>query len=119
TMRSAVLRTVQVALGNVAAHADASPAVITVGIWTEELTVDIFDDGLAFNVPATFQPGFTDQPNDGQAHTANGLYGLQQRLTALRGTLTVESALGEGTVLAARIPLTSAAPFVPESQEIL
>lgn len=119
TMRSAVLRTVQVALGNVAAHAEASQAVITVGIWQEELTVDIFDDGLGFTVPATFQPGFTDQPNDGQGHTGYGLYGLQQRLTALRGTLTVESALGEGTVLAARIPLTSAAPFVPESQEIL
>ena len=119
TMRSAVLRTVQVALGNVAAHAEASQAVITVGIWPEELTVDIFDDGLGFTVPATFQPGFTDQPNDGQGHTGYGLYGLQQRLTALRGTLTVESALGEGTVLAARIPLTSAAPFVPESQEIL
>src|SRR5699024_65859 len=121
SMRSAVLRIVQVALGNVAAHAQATQAVITVGIWQEELTVDIFDDGVGFTVPETFQPGFsaTDHTNDGDRHTGYGLYGLQQRLNALKGTLTVESAPGEGTVLAARIPLTSAAPLSTESQEIL
>lgn len=121
TMRSAVLRIVQVALGNVAAHAQATQAVITVGIWQEELTVDIFDDGVGFTVPETFQPGFSSDttPDDGDRHTGYGLYGLQQRLNTIKGTLTVESAPGDGTVLAARIPLTSAAPLSTESQEIL
>lgn len=119
TMRSAVLRTVQVGLGNVAAHAHATQAVITVGIWPEELTVDIFDDGVGFTVPATFQPGFAENnTDDGERHTGYGLYGLERRLKTLKGTLTVESAPGDGTVLAARIPLTSAARHSTASQEI-
>ena len=107
-VRAAVLRTVQVGLGNVAAHARARHAVITIGIWPNELTVDIFDDGVGFDVPHTFRPGFTQAPHNAQdQHTGYGLYGLEQRLTALKGSLTVESTPGEGTVLAARIPLTS------------
>ena len=107
-VRAAVLRTVQVGLGNVAAHARARHAVITIGIWPNELTVDIFDDGVGFDAPDTFRPGFTPPPHNAQdQHTGYGLYGLEQRLTALNGSLTVESTPGEGTVLAARIPLTS------------
>ncbi|HEY4558771.1 MAG TPA: sensor histidine kinase [Enteractinococcus sp.] len=114
---AAVLRTVQVGLGNVAAHAHATQAVITVGIWHEELTVDIFDDGVGFTVPDRFSPGFTTVSPPSEEHTGYGLYGLQQRLTALNGSLTVESAPGGGTVLAARIPLTSATsqPITQES----
>src|SRR5699024_2101367 len=99
----------------------ATQAVITVGIWREELTVDIFDDGGGFTVPETFQPGFSSDttPDDGDRHTGYGLYSLQQRLNSLTGTLTVESAPGAGTVLAAPIPLTSAAPLSTEAQGIL
>lgn len=107
---SAVLRTVQVGLGNVAAHAQATHAVVTLGIWLQELTVDIFDDGIGFTVPESFSPGFTAVSAPSDDHTGYGLYGLNQRLTSLNGTLTVESTPGESTVLAARIPLTSAAP---------
>ena len=108
---SAVLRIVQVGMGNVAAHAQATQAVITVGIWNDELTVDIFDDGVGFAVPNTFHPGFTDppHPDTDSDNTGYGLYGLMLRLTELNGSLIVESALGEGTVLAARIPLVNAA----------
>lgn len=116
---SAVLRAVQVGLGNVAAHAHATQAVITVGIWQQELTVDIHDDGIGFTAPDSFQPHATNAPDGppGQEnHTGYGLYGLAQRLATLSGTLTVESAPGRGTVLAARIPLTIAASQ-PADQE--
>lgn len=115
---AAVLRTVQVGLGNVAAHAQATQVVITVGIWDDELTVDIFDNGVGFTVPDAFYPGFTATPgqhSDGET-SGYGLYGLRQRLAVLNGSLAVESAPGEGTVVAARIPLTSAStnPAVQE-----
>lgn len=120
TVTSAVLRAAQVGLGNVAAHAQATQVVITVGIWQQELTVDIHDDGIGFTVPDTFLPRFTDTATapDASEHTGYGLYGLEQRLTTLNGTLTVESAPGEGTVLAARIPLTTAASRHAASQEL-
>lgn len=107
---STVLRAVQVGLGNVAAHAKATRVVITVGVWQQEVTVDIHDDGTGFTVPEAFQPRFAEAPptQEMTGHTGYGLYGLQQRLTTLNGTLIVESAPGEGTVLAARIPLTAA-----------
>lgn len=110
-IRSAVLRTVQVGLGNVAAHAQATQVVITVGIWDDELTVDIFDDGVGFMVPDTFHPGFTAmaKTNASDDNTGYGLYGLMQRLAGLNGSLTVESVPGESTILAASIPLTSVA----------
>lgn len=114
-IRAAVLRTVQVGLGNVAAHARASRAVITIGIWPTELTVDIFDDGVGFTPPATLEPGFTRPGHTANQHTGYGLYGLQQRLVALKGSLTLESAPGEGTVVAARMPLTSQSPRSQET----
>lgn len=115
---AAVLRIVQVGMGNVATHAQATQAVITVGFWNDELTVDIFDDGIGFAVPNTFHPGFTDATHSDPDHgtTGYGLYGLMLRLTELNGSLTVESAPGEGTVLAARIPLCNIAahPLIQE-----
>lgn len=117
---AAVVRTVQVGLGNVAAHAQATQVVITVGIWDDELTVDIFDNGVGFTMPEAFYPGFTvppDQHPDGESG-GYGLYGLRQRLAVLNGSLTVESTPGEGTVVASRIPLTSASTL-PAVQEDL
>ena len=115
---SAILRTVQVGMGNVAAHAHATQAVITIGIWQDELTVDIFDDGVGFAVPDIFLPEFTSvsDTHPGDANFGYGLYGLKQRLTRLKGDLAVESTPGEGTVLAARIPLLSVATQ-PTTQE--
>lgn len=116
---SAVLRAVQVGLGNVAVHAQATLAVITVGIWDDELTVDIYDNGVGFTVPDTLHPGSTTATSgntSGHASTGYGLYGLGQRLAELNGTLTVESTPGEGTVLAVRIPRSSLAAQ-PAAQE--
>lgn len=115
---AAVLRIVQVGLGNAAAHAQATQVVVTVGIWNDELTVDVFDNGIGFTVPEDFYPGFRAAPeqNTDAETTGYGLYGLRQRLAALNGILVVESTPGEGTVVAARIPLTSASP-IPTGQE--
>lgn len=111
---SAVLRAVQVGLGNVAAHAQARHTVITVGMWTQEVTVDIFDDGAGFTVPQTLTaPNFTADEtaseDSDETGSGYGLFGLQRRVDVLGGTMSVESAPGAGTVLAVRIPLTSRA----------
>lgn len=95
---TAVVRCVQEALNNVAKHAHAAHAVVSVAVLGDELTVDIFDDGRGFD-PA-------QAPQQDSSH-GYGLGGIQQRIAALSGTVNIESTPGEGTVVAARIPLTS------------
>ncbi|WP_454973536.1 sensor histidine kinase [Corynebacterium propinquum] len=95
---TAVVRCVQEALNNVAKHAHADHAVVSVAVLGDELTVDIFDDGRGFD------PARAPQRASGHGY---GLGGIQQRIAALSGTVNIESAPGEGTVVAARIPLTS------------
>ena len=95
---TAVVRCVQEALNNVAKHAHADHAVVSVAVLGDELTVDIFDDGRGFD-PA-------QAPQQKSSH-GYGLGGIRQRIAALSGTVNIESAPGEGTVVAARIPLTS------------
>lgn len=98
---STVVRVCQEALANVVKHADATTAVVTLAVWDLELTLDIFDDGRGFEPEAVGGDSF-------------GLSGLATRTSALGGNLAVESQPGQGTVLAVKIPLTSARPL-PES----
>ncbi|MGP6174157.1 sensor histidine kinase [Corynebacterium sp. A21] len=102
---SAVVRACQEALANVVKHADATTAVVTLAVWDLELTLDVFDDGRGFD-PTKIEEG------------SFGLRGLDTRTTALGGNLTVESQPGQGTVLAVKIPLTSARPIPESAQEM-
>ncbi|WP_417220077.1 sensor histidine kinase [Arthrobacter sp.] len=94
----ALLRTAQSCLANVLAHAGASWAVLSLGYLPGEVTLDVYDDGAGFDpaaLPTAARP-------DG---TGFGLLGLRARMAALGGSVDIESAPGEGTVVAVRIPL--------------
>jgi signal transduction histidine kinase len=94
-VESALLRIAQGALANVREHARATTATLTLTCLDDQIVLDVADDGSGFD------------PGDVQASAARG-YGLpaiQARLRQLGGTLAVESAPGEGTVLSAAIPL--------------
>jgi signal transduction histidine kinase len=77
------------ALTNVLKHAGAHRARIEVAVEDEVLRIDVSDDGA----------GGAD------ASRGSGLTGLLDRIEAGEGTLRVESAVGEGTLVAARLPL--------------
>ena len=77
------------ALTNVAKYAEASVAAVHVGREDGRVTVRVVDDGI----------GGAD------ATRGTGLRGLRDRVEALDGTLTVESAPGSGTTIRATIPL--------------
>src|SRR5918994_822311 len=77
------------ALANIAKHAGASRASISVTSGEGVVSVAVEDDGLGGAEPAH----------------GTGLSGLADRLEALGGTPEVESPPGRGTRLAARIPL--------------
>lgn len=97
---AAVLRAVQASLANVGAHAAAGRARVTLGYLDGELTVDVADDGVGFD------PGAARR-TEGEG-TGVGLASVRERLAAVGGEATVESAPGEGTVVALRVPLAAA-----------
>ncbi|MFJ5831492.1 sensor histidine kinase [Streptomyces sp. NPDC093089] len=97
-VRSALLRIAQGALANIREHAGAESAALTLTYLDDQVVLDIADDGHGFD-PA-------DTPGGVRGH---GLPAMRVRARQLGGTLTVESAPGEGTVLSAAIPLTPAA----------
>ncbi|MGK5547840.1 sensor histidine kinase [Streptomyces sp. URMC 127] len=91
----ALLRLTQEALANVARHAHAEHTAVTLAFLDGQVTLDVYDDGVGF------APG--DGPADGRR--TFGLHGMRERIAALGGTLTVESAPGEGTAIAAVVPV--------------
>ena len=76
------------AMTNAAKHADASSVRVTVRRLADRLLVEVLDDGVG---GAATSPG-------------GGLAGLQDRVAALGGSLTVDSPPGQGTRITASIP---------------
>ncbi len=96
--QSALLRIAQGALANVREHAGATTAALTLSFLGDQVVLDIADDGRGF------APADTPAPAPGRVR-GHGLPAMRARVQQLGGTLTVESAPGEGTVLSAAIPL--------------
>ncbi|MFF1694860.1 sensor histidine kinase [Streptomyces sp. NPDC058257] len=100
--QSALLRIAQGALANVAEHADATTAALTLTHLDDQVVLDVADDGRGFTP--------TDEPpareRRGHGRRGHGLPAIRARAGQLGGTLTIESAPGEGTVLSVSIPLT-------------
>ena len=98
--RVALLRAAQASLANVRDHAKAGNAVVTLAFLGSEVTLDIYDDG------AGFDPAGLAARRDGRADGSGfGIPSLRERVAALEGSLELESAPGEGTVVAVRLPL--------------
>ncbi|MET9427430.1 sensor histidine kinase [Streptomyces sp. NPDC003036] len=95
-VRSALLRIAQGALANVREHAGATSAALTLTYLDDQVVLDIADDGRGFD------PARHAAPRGGRGH---GLPAIRARAEQLGGTLTIESAPGEGTVLSVSIPL--------------
>lgn len=98
----ALLRLAQSALANVRLHAAAGRLALTLTYQPDSVRLDVVDDGRGFD-PSRL----ADAPLGG---TGFGLRAMRQRLVELGGTFTVETAPGEGTAVAARIPLRTAEP---------
>jgi signal transduction histidine kinase len=89
-IESTTYRLVQEALTNAVTHAGATRVAVNVTDTDEAIEIRIVDDGRGFD-PDARAPGF-------------GLIGMRERVALVHGTLDVESVVGEGTTLQARIP---------------
>jgi GAF domain-containing protein len=84
------------ALTNVVKHAHASRAEVTASVQDGTLRVEVRDDGTG-----------------GADPEGHGLLGLGDRTTALGGRLEIESPAGDGTVVAATLPLSASRRGAP------
>ena len=96
--QTVLLRAAQASLANVRVHAQAGTAVLTLSFLGAEVAMDIYDDGSGFD------PAAVPARPDGSGY---GLTSLRERVAALHGLLDIESAPGEGTVVAIRLPLAA------------
>ncbi|HSK95534.1 MAG TPA: sensor histidine kinase, partial [Euzebyales bacterium] len=93
-----LLRVAQEALANVARHAAASRAVVTLSYMDDVVTLDVRDDGVGFAPDATRTNG--DQP----VVSGYGLTAMRQRIDQFAGTFHVESEPGAGTSVSVSVP---------------
>jgi signal transduction histidine kinase len=94
-VETAVFRVVQEAITNIARHAKASEAHISLTRKENRLVVRVEDNGVGFD-PA--------QVLNGQRQ-AWGLRGMEERVTLLGGKFYVGSKPGSGTLMLAEVPL--------------
>jgi signal transduction histidine kinase len=95
---TAIYRIVQEGLTNIVKHAQR-PSNVSIVIWRPDATLQVIieDNGCGFDVGATAaKPG---------AQRGLGLDGMRERLSLIGGTLEIESAIGGGTTIFARITL--------------
>ncbi len=88
-------RIVQEALSNVAKHASASRVETRLSRKGRTLRLLVEDDGCGFDVETA----------KGSRQSGLGLFGMEERLALIGGTLQVESSPGKGTRLSAEVPL--------------
>lgn len=109
----ALLRTAQSALANTVQHAGARRAEITLSFMDTSVSLDVVDDGHGFS--PGLRPAASDNTSPDSA-TGSGGFGLpamRSRARSLGGTLSVESAPGQGTAVALTLPL----PVGPNGQD--
>ncbi len=89
-----LFRVAQEALANVGKHARATRVGLTLSYMDDVVVLDVRDDGRGFD-PGEVRPS---------ADSGFGLTAMETRVARVAGTLTVESAPGEGTALSASVP---------------
>ncbi|HZR54451.1 MAG TPA: sensor histidine kinase, partial [Streptosporangiaceae bacterium] len=104
-----LLRVAQEALANVAKHAGAARAGVTLSYMEDLVSLDVRDDGAGFAVTES------DGHHSGESHGdpaagGFGLIAMRQRVTRLAGQLEIESEPGSGTAVSASLPAIPLGP---------
>ncbi|MFD7812913.1 sensor histidine kinase [Streptomyces sp. NPDC059785] len=118
-VEAALLRVAQQALANAREHSGADRAVITLTCLEDRVTVDVADNGRGFDAKTADGLGAAtadglgsravpDRARGRAADRGHGLALMRMRAQQAGGTLTVESAPGEGTVVTMSVALATA-----------
>jgi signal transduction histidine kinase len=93
----AVFRALQEALSNVARHAGARSVDVHIAVQDHALWLQVQDDGCG--------PSPADARPSAERGGHMGLAGMRERISALGGTVRLQSAPGGGAVLEVRVPV--------------
>jgi signal transduction histidine kinase len=96
-VEAALFRFIQGAIGNIAQHSEAKKATIVLEYQPDEFSLHISDDGQGFDVSE-----ITDVEESGRGR---GLFSMRERIGFLGGTSGMESKIGEGTTVWAKVPI--------------
>jgi signal transduction histidine kinase len=96
-VEAALFRVIQGSIGNIAEHSKAKNASIVLVYQPDEFSLSISDDGQGFDVSR-----LTDVEESGRGR---GLFSMRERIGYLGGTSGVESKIGAGTTVWAKIPI--------------
>ena len=101
-----LLRISQEALTNVARHAQASQAVLSLRMDEKQIYLTVEDNGKG--IPS---------PEGANRPRSHGLKIMQERVEALEGTLYIQSAAGQGTKIEVAFPLLPREPDVTSQEQ--
>jgi signal transduction histidine kinase len=96
-VEAAFFRFIQGAIGNIAQHSKAGNANVVLEFKPEEFLIYISDNGQGFDVSE-----ITDVEESGRGR---GLFSMRERIGFLGGTSGIESEIGKGTTVWAKIPV--------------
>lgn len=96
-VEAALFRFIQGAVGNIVQHSKAKNAAILLEYKPDDFLLTISDNGQGFNVSE-----ITDVEESGRGR---GLFSMRERIGFLGGTSGIESEIGKGTKVWARIPV--------------
>ncbi len=108
-LQRAVIRICGEALRNVAQHANAKSATVTLNYGESSVVVTIADDGAGFDA------AHISESAESNGHF--GLVGMRERAEAVGGTLELQSADGTGTMVIATIPYEASRVIVPSKAD--
>ncbi len=94
-MKHALYRIAQEALHNIVRHARASTVALRLARQENEIILQVHDNGKGFDPTSPFPGHF-------------GVRSMEERVAKMGGTLTIESAPGQGTCIDVRVPLLNA-----------
>jgi signal transduction histidine kinase len=86
-----MLRIIREALTNARRHSGALNVIVTLKVEEEDMVAEVSDDGRGFGVGTAL---------------GVGLKSMRERAAALGGKLEIESAVGEGTRVRLRAPMS-------------
>lgn len=96
-LETTIYRVIQEALTNVSKHAGAKNVFILLERFSDMIKISIHDDGKGFDAEQCHDRNFGEG--------GLGIFGMRERLSAVRGTFSIESTPGNGTKLLLEIPL--------------
>ena len=96
---NALYRIVQEALTNISKYAQATMVKVEIEATSEIVRLIVVDNGRGFDRSSSISTGF-------------GLQGMQERITTLGGTFTLETELGKGCRIEVNVPISTIVPEV-------